>query len=216
MPAIDLQKDIVEKNLNTNNKLDPQEIQFLTSQKEGLKDLGDESVKLLVNDIAETNKTSFENDETTREILNAFISKPERLVNQLGIDTDTKKTIIGTFGALSSSPFLQQTYVLNLLLNYEQGKNINNLVKTNKKLYEFSPDMIRKIHEFQSKNKVNGQDRSEADCIVGRRTVQELCHATGITTGIEVVTVDKNFKKEGAKTSKEKQEILSQKITTLT
>ena len=195
------------KNSLGNKKLDKQEVDFLKSQKELLLSFKGKTEQLLLTDIKETNKKSFERDDKARELLKSLRIKSDSFVDQLvtaGKLAYKDQQNISVYKnnlklALKNAPdeFSKQSIILKILFEANAGKVYQKLTYAlaTKRTDTFDVQMVKDIHKFQSQyaSAASTKWRSEADCIVGKKTIQELCSKVWVAPNIAEVQVDAKF-----------------------
>ncbi len=197
-----------------NKKLDASELNFLKSQNKLLLDFTDDTGKNLLADIKEANKEQIQKDVRLNELLNGYIvpQEFEKLIDStLSIssvssgDRDEYKKIakfrgkiLNTFKNLLSSDKDKidvKLFVIRILLDirYKQIQVDSYETAMSKSWYPFDGKCVKMLHKFQKDNQAGIWERSDADCIVGKRTIQQLAAYTGVGVVAWETKVDTKF-----------------------
>ncbi len=189
-----------------NAKLDQAELNFLKWQENLVLKVSKDADKKMMFDIREANKLQMQKDVKLNELLNGYII-PENFEKMLKIiqpkaigPISEWRLTSGVFNKFKkyyekhqsdTTWFWPKMFVIRVLLDAYHGNF--------KPWYEkkippiFGSEFIRMLHNFQKETQAGIQGRSAVDCIVWRRTIQQLASYTGVGTLAGNVEIGKEF-----------------------
>lgn len=191
-----------------NKKLDANEINFLKSQDTLLLDFVDNAEKNLLTDIREANRDQIKKDVRLNELLNGYIVPEnfDKIVKNIMPNIKFSNTfdsinlytwIRRKFDALvaktadDSTWFRPKMFMIRFLLDVERGHVKSWYEKTLTTV--FDGNFVKMLHAFQKKTQAGVSERSDVDCIVGKRTIQQLAAYTGVGAIAGEVNIDAPF-----------------------
>lgn len=219
--TVDKQQQELEKldaNELGNKELDTKEIAFLKSQDKLVMDFAEISEKNLLLDIQETNKRSLDKSDKVRELLTWFLLNTTGFVNELirlkkiPNTEASRKAYTSIFDAVNKEKdlFVKEIFMMKVLfvLNTSKELSASDWVSmdawqriTWKQSFSvkslFDVDFVKELHSFQQHTASAGKEKwwTEADCIIGPRTIQQLCTSIGIkpVTWWDNLQIDNKF-----------------------
>lgn len=205
-----------------NYKLDAAELRFLWSQEKLLLDVKVTNVKLLLNDIHSANSEQLKKDTRMNELLEGYVMKEnlDDLANSIakkaGLNDGGKKlkSRLSTLFDVRKSKDDKKLIVIKLLLD-AYYKKIDAKYELKHPFTSWS-EFVVLLHRFQKETNAGIASRSAVDCIVGRRTIQQLLAYQWLSVLQWAVEIDKDFTKlHEAKTKKIRTSAEAQKVIQL-